>query len=107
MDIINLKHRTNLGGAVQAIEMINKTANGRKLWVVSEKYGKDFKSGFRVYLAYRNSDSVPSVSKNSSREQVYNVTEVPTNSRELSILRNKYVQEAKKALNGLTPRYLK
>lgn len=95
---------TNIAwGVVQAIGSLTED---NRFWVVSEKYAQDLRGGFRVYLAYKDSFMTPLANKETDRGRVYNVREVPINTRELSMLESKYADEAKRQLVNLTPRYL-
>ncbi|WP_172198572.1 hypothetical protein [Campylobacter sp. RM16188] len=98
---------TNIAwGAAQVIGKITESYDGDSYWLVGEKYGKDWESGYKIFLAYRHGDSLPGF-KHTEKGYVYNVKPVPITSRELSMLSYKYVRNVKERLEGLVPGYLR
>ncbi len=77
-------------GVTQIICKINDVYEGKRLWVVGENYGD---RGFKVYLAYRLSDDLPSL-KFTPRGYIYDMDRVPSNRQTYDML-IQYIQEIK------------
>lgn len=85
-------------GIAEFIVSIDETYDGKQLWLVGQKYGPTLKSGYSIFLAYRNGTKEPSKSYTNLGKQ-YNLTMVNKNYETSKILYNNHLDQMTNALN--------
>ena len=85
-------------GIAEFIVSIDETYDGKQLWLVGQKYGPTLKSGYSIFLAYRNGTKEPSKSYTNLGKQ-YNLAMVNKNYETSKILYNNHLDQMTNALN--------